>query len=359
MIILGDIASPNANTSKVVVDALNSAKFKKNQTILFNLEGLITDTFSSEVAEPILYNHSSILNAFKDFDCKVAALANNHTLDLPDLLHSTKHLLKTVGYKSIGAGDRKEADFEYVTVQESGYNVYIYNSCWDFLLYNQETIDNTKTVNVIEELRILNWVKTVKTDDAKAKILIYVHWSFDLETLPFPSYRRFAKSLIDAGVSLVVGVHSHCIQGGETYNGGYIAYGLGNFFIPNKEYANGSLSFPAISDKGWVMEWDIEKNTVQNHWFEYSFAHEIHYLTYLGYEDFTNSTTLNEYSDFTKLSDSEYDLYFKANRRKKLLIPIFYDYKPSIINKLKMSALKTRAKVARFLANRGLISWQN
>ncbi len=359
MIILGDVASPNSLTSEVIVNAILQADFNKSQSILFNLEGLITDTYSTKIDKPILYNHSSVLESFKKFDTKIAALANNHTLDLPEFLDSTKELLTQKNYKTLGAGDQKDENFEYVIIQESGYNVYVLNACWDFLLHHQNTNNHSKTIHIIDEEKILNWVKEVKVRDKNAKIVLYFHWSFDLETLPFPSYRRFSKALIDAGTSLVVGAHSHCIQGGEEYNGGYIVYGLGNFFIPNNIYANGKLIFPKMSNKGLVIEWDIINNRLVNHWFDYSFENSNHTLGYLGSENFKNSKVLNNYAAFSTMSDTEYDLYFKKNRRKKILVPIFYQYEPSITNKLKMKALKTRSKIARFLAEKGLIGWQN
>ena len=359
MIILGDIASPSAATSEVIANAIWNAGFNKNQAILFNLEGLITDTFSSKEEKPVLFNHSSILDSFKDFDTKIAALANNHTLDLPEYLESTKEILEKNNFKSVGAGNKIDADFEFVVIEESGHKVYVMNACWDFLLYNQNTKISEKTVNIIREEQILSWVKSIKDKDEKAKIVVYFHWSFDLEILPFPAYRRFSKALIEAGVSLVIGGHSHCIQGGEIYKDGYIAYGLGNFFIPNNVYANGKLAFPKMSNKGWAIEWDINSNKVINHWFESKSENSKHSLVYLEGEDFTKSPILKEYSRFAELSDKEYDIFFKNYRRKKLLVPIFYKYEYSISNSFKMHCLKSRAKVARFLAERGLISWQN
>ncbi|MEC5166440.1 hypothetical protein RCH18_002180 [Flavobacterium sp. PL11] len=359
MIILGDVASPNSITTDVINTALANAKFKTNQTILFNLEGLITDSFSSKIEKPILFNHSSIIRVFQKFDTKIAALANNHTLDLPELLKSTKDLLFQNHYKAVGAGSTSDSDFKYVVAEESEYNVYVLNSCWDFLLYNQNTRDQKQTVHTIDEMKTLNWVKEIKAKDEKAKVVLYFHWNFDLETLPFPAHRRFSKALIDAGASLIIGGHSHCIQGGETYKDGFIIYGLGNFFLPNNIYANGKLAFPKMSDKGWVIEWDITNNSVINHWFSYSSKESKHSLSYLGNEDFKDSKTLQDYSKFSNLSDKEYDLFFKNNRRKKLLIPIFYKFEPSLLNSFKMTALKIRAKVARFLAERGVIGWQN
>ena len=359
MIIVGDVASPNLKTTEVIINAIEDANIDINQSVLFNLEGLITDSFSSKIEKPILFNHSSILRAFQKFDIKIAALANNHTLDLPEFLKPTKDILLHNDYKSVGAGRTSDSDFKYVVVEECGYNIYIMNSCWHFLLYHQHIKDVMETVHTIDEMKTLNWVKEIKSKDKKSKIVLYFHWSFDLETLPFPAHRRFSKALIDAGASLIIGGHSHCIQGGEVYKDGFIAYGLGNFFLPNNIYANGKLAFPKMSDKGWVIEWDVINNSVVNHWFNYSSKESKHSLSYLGNEDFKNSKTLADYSQFSNLSEKEYDIFFKNNRRKKLLIPIFYKFEPSFINSFKMNALKTRAKVARFLAERGVIGWQN
>jgi poly-gamma-glutamate synthesis protein (capsule biosynthesis protein) len=278
---------------------------------------------------------------------------------LPWLIKPSKDLLSEREFLSLGAGNQKDSDFEAIVFQESGYNVYVLNACWDFLLYHQNTKDKTKTVNVIDELKIINWVKEMIAKDPKAKVMLYFHWSFDLETLPFPAYRTFSKTLIDSGASLVIGGHSHCIQGGEAYKNGHIAYGLGNFFIPNNVYANGKLEFPKMSNKGWGIEWDIKTNTVTNHWFEYSNENSNHKLMYLGKEFFNKSNTLEDFSLYDSLPDKEYETFFKKNRRKKKLIPIFYKQGPSLSNKLKMMTLKSRAKIARILAESGLIKWQS
>jgi poly-gamma-glutamate synthesis protein (capsule biosynthesis protein) len=46
------------------------------------------------------------------------------------------------------------------------------------------------------------------------------------------------RSFIDAGASIVYGHHSHIPQGYESYEGGLIMYGLGNFVVDPKRWAN-------------------------------------------------------------------------------------------------------------------------
>lgn len=195
----------------------------------------------------------------------------------------------------------------------------------------------------------------MKNNYPNSKIVTYFHWSFDLEILPSPSYRIFAKDLINAGVSLVVGSHSHCVQGGEKYKDGYIVYGLGNFYIPSGIYANGKLNFPKMSDLGWILKWDVEKNTLKNIWIDTS----LNKLKLINVEDFNDSPTMNKYSGFSGFSDEKYNEYFKKYRRKKILNPIFYNYDKSLLNNFKLNILKIRAKIARKAAKLNLINWQN
>ena len=355
MIILGDIASPTEIHSELIRSFFESLNFKEQKAVLLNLEGLIDDEYPLTDNRPVLFNHSSVLSIFEHFQTKVAALANNHTLDLPSKLFSTKELLKNRLFIPVGAGALIDLDFEEISFTESGQQVFVINACWDFLLYHQDNTNNLCKVNTIQEKKILEKVKDIKSANPYARIITYFHWSFDLEILPSPSYRLFAKDLIDNGVSLVVGCHSHCVQGGEKYKDGHMIYGLGNFFIPSGEYANGKLKFPEMSSLGWMLDWDPISNQLTNYWINSS----DNKLTLITKDDFENSEIRKKYSLFEGMNDAEYLTYFRKNRRKKILIPVFNTYKPSLINSFKMSLLKTRAKSARMLAKFNLIKWQN
>jgi poly-gamma-glutamate synthesis protein (capsule biosynthesis protein) len=50
---------------------------------------------------------------------------------------------------------------------------------------------------------------------------------------PTPEQRNVAKKIIDSGADLIIGNHSHVIQGFEKYKERWIFYSLGNFiFLP-------------------------------------------------------------------------------------------------------------------------------
>ncbi|MDO8594634.1 MAG: CapA family protein [bacterium] len=76
----------------------------------------------------------------------------------------------------------------------------------------------------------------LKTDIAKAKelsdfVVVSFHWGDEYKTTHNAEQERVGKLVIDSGANLVIGHHPHVVQEVEEYNGGYIAYSLGNFIF--------------------------------------------------------------------------------------------------------------------------------
>lgn len=358
MLFLGDIASPTVehskNLKKIFED--NNAVFA-DKAILFNLEGMIADDIALEANTPVLFNHSSVLDSFDKNAVLIAALANNHMLDLPSYYSNTMDALEQKNVHYLGIGKSKEEASNSISVSIEDNNVFIINACWSFLLYHQKNPSGGVFVNEINIRHIFDEVKTIKAKHESPKIVIYFHWSFDLEILPFPMYRQLSMDLIDMGVNLVIGTHSHCVQGGEAYKDGYIVYGLGNFYLPSNVFAGGKLSFPEMSKRQLVLEWDIKTNFAQCHWFDY--LKDTNTLQFIESTEFKTSNELKKYSEYQGLSHNSYIKYFKKNRRKKVAIPLFKNYKHTFINSISMVLLKFRAQIARKLAEKGIIKWQN
>jgi poly-gamma-glutamate synthesis protein (capsule biosynthesis protein) len=60
-------------------------------------------------------------------------------------------------------------------------------------------------------------------------IVVSLHWGAEHMFHPSPEQIAFARRLVDNGAHLILGHHSHCFQGVESYKHGLIAYSLGNF----------------------------------------------------------------------------------------------------------------------------------
>jgi len=359
MIIVGDIATGTESHAKDLNEVFESnINIFKGKLLLCNFEGLVNDSILS-YSTPVLMNHPSVIPVLKNRGPVVAALANNHTLDLAKRFDDTISVFKSKNVYYLGAGHSSVEAANALKINESSQDVVVFNACWDFLLYNQKNPTNGIYVSLIDELNLIRKVKEVKTDNPEASIIVYLHWNFDLETLPFPMHRQFAKDLIDAGANVVAGAHSHCVQGGEKHKDGYIIYGLGNFFIPHGFFANGLISYPALANIELVMEWNNTDKTAHLHWFEYGYDGKKHSLNFLLSEKFEESVMLRKYSPYADMNEMEYLTYFKRHRRKKRFIPIYADYHRHKENYFKTLFLKSRARIARKLAQLNLIKWQN
>ena len=333
-----------------------SASVLHDKNVICNFEGLVATGEYLNSMEPILFNEPSSVSVLKEANVKVAALANNHVLDLPAHYVGTIDLLRENDILYCGIGRTRTEANKFVSFDDKGTQVIIINGCWDFLLYAHKNPTTNIHVATIDFIKYVKRVKEIKADFPYAKILVYLHWSFDLEILPFPLYRQWSKELIDHGADFVIGCHSHCVQGGEKYNNGYIVYGLGNFYIPNNYFANGRLKFPSFASQQLCFEFDFIRNEAWCHWFDVDGNDQVVYSTSNIFEE---CHVLKSYSSYEGMDEKTYLKYYKKFRRKKKFIPIYKNYKSEILNALSTHWLKFRAKFARALAKRKIIKWQS
>jgi len=282
MVIAGDIACPTAALSKQLKSVFeNNESIFKCKPIIVNFEGLIGEESLLQAAVPVLYNHIAVLDTFKTFSSVTACLANNHILDLPGHFNSSISLLKQQNLHLAGAGCSIEEAYSPANFVDGDQEYVVFNECWDFLLYHQKNPTKGIYIATIQFDQLAQRVRQCKIQKTKACIIVYLHWSLDLETLPYPMYRQFSKALIDAGATVVAGCHSHCAQGGEQYKEGYIVYGLGNFFLPNHIFANGKLFFPPFAATQMVFEYHPKTKEAFCHWFHYEQNDGQHFLKHV------------------------------------------------------------------------------
>ena len=79
------------------------------------------------------------------------------------------------------------------------------------------------------------FLQVIEEADANADFVVaVVHWgteySYDLEEVQLTT----GKEYLDAGADVIIGGHSHCLQGMEFYNGKPIIYSLGNYWFNDK-----------------------------------------------------------------------------------------------------------------------------
>lgn len=159
------------------------------------------------------------------------SLANNHALDFYDAgLEATFDALDRAGVRYFGASRPGEGFNNPLIVEVDGVRVallgYADRSCNPVLATATGTWVAELTIERLEA--DLEAARLARAE----RIVVQAHWGHEHVPLPDTQHVVLARRMVDMGVDLVIGHHSHCIQSFETYRGKPIFYGIGNCIFP-------------------------------------------------------------------------------------------------------------------------------
>ena len=169
------------------------------------------------------------VTALNEMGVDIVSLANNHTLDFGTQAFSdTFQVLDDAGILYAGAGDTKERAYELQVIEKNGKKFGFLAASRVIPVSNWKVeeqtpgmltaYDDTKLVALIEE-----------TQDACDFLTVYLHWGVEYDAYPQAYQTKIATDCFDAGADLVIGAHTHCLQGVSYINGKPVFYSLGNF----------------------------------------------------------------------------------------------------------------------------------
>lgn len=318
MLILGDLACPNSECAELLIADMQKYDLFKDKIILCNLEGMINE--EEPYSDEKLFNHSKVLDAFESGKT-VFSMANNHTYDYPELIESTEKLLNQ---REIYCNGLDHGNIVPTIVREGNSTYAVFTHCWRVYTETNPNNENNQKIIDCSYEQFFDIITDFIDKNSDMKVICYFHWNYDMETLPFPAYRKLSHQLIDAGVFAVIGNHSHVPQGGELYKGHVIVFGLGNFYIPSGYFFNGKLCYPEQSKKMMVLELYEDSSEVLCHWFLTD--DEKQCLQLIKTERFVDGEMITKYSPFRKMGEKEYLKFFKKNRVKRKLVPVFNEF---------------------------------
>lgn len=157
---------------------------------------------------------------------RLLSLANNHIGDfgLPGV-KKTIEVLDRLGIRHTGAGYKSE-HIEPVTFVLNNLKV-------GFLAYVDRNT-NPKTdkidgiyINYFNEEDVIREIEKLKSK--VDRIILSIHWGIDYSYYPTKLQIDISHRLIDSGVDIILGHHTHTLQPFEKYNEGLIFYSLGGF----------------------------------------------------------------------------------------------------------------------------------
>lgn len=173
----------------------------------------------------------SYAKALNEMGVDIVSLANNHTLDYGRAaLSDTFNALDGAGILYGGAGDSVDRAKEVQVVEVNGKKYgfiavsrVVPSADWKiesatpglFTCY-----DAAALIEVIKEAK--------QTCDF---VTVFPHWGTEYSEQPNPVQRELAKQCMDAGADLIVGAHTHCLEGIGYIDGKPVFYSLGNFIF--------------------------------------------------------------------------------------------------------------------------------
>ena len=162
----------------------------------------------------------------------VAQLANNHVYDYgADAMNDTFAALEAAGIPYVGAGKNLDEAMKpyYATVDGKKIAIVAASRAEKYKMTPQAT-DSTPGILRCYDTEL--FIQTIKEAKENADYVIaVVHWGTEHTTVLEEVQRSTARDYIDAGADVIIGGHSHCLQGIEYYEDKPIFYSLGNFWF--------------------------------------------------------------------------------------------------------------------------------
>jgi poly-gamma-glutamate synthesis protein (capsule biosynthesis protein) len=152
------------------------------------------------------------------------SLANNHANQHGDrAFHETAHLLQKAGIEPCGLRGEDGWCTRPVVTELPGASVAVLAYSLRPLQYGAGPAPYAQGT----EAGVLGDVARIRRE--VDRVVVSLHWGEEYGGLPSAGEVTFARRLVDAGVSLLVGHHPHVLRPVEVYGEGVVAYSLGNF----------------------------------------------------------------------------------------------------------------------------------
>ena len=172
-----------------------------------------------------------------DLGVDLVSLANNHCYDFGEVgLLDTLDTLQQDGIPYVGAGRNLEEAAAPVYFISGGMKI-------GFLSATQiERLDNPDTKGATEEtagvFRCWDPAKLLAVVEETRKncdfLVVYIHWGTENVAEADWAQLDQAPKIAQAGADLIIGDHSHCLQGIQYFGETPVFYSLGNFWFNSK-----------------------------------------------------------------------------------------------------------------------------
>ena len=157
----------------------------------------------------------------------VLNLANNHCMDFgAAALAETRALLAAAGIACTGAGTDLAEATAPVVLERRGIRVGLLAACDALTKPAPPATGSSPGIAPLDPDALLAAVDALRP--RVDHVVLMLHWGLEYSPLPTPEQVAFADAARARGVAVILGHHSHCIQGLDHRNGSVVAYSLAN-----------------------------------------------------------------------------------------------------------------------------------
>ena len=258
MLFLGDVCPTKYNFdlfAEADIPAVfgDVADFMKNRDFTFvNLECALTDA-ETPIAKfgPNLKAPKRTAEVLKSLGVDCCGMANNHVLDfgLPGI-RDTFDALGEWDIDVTGFGENLSDSRNNYVIGWGGKRIEIIAVCeheYSYALENRAGSRPFDEFDSIEDVR--------RARERSDRVIVVYHGGKEYCRYPSPRLRKACRAMVRAGADLVLCQHSHCIGCCESYRGGHILYGQGNFCFVGRSTFEGWHSCLAV-------DYDTETNEI-------------------------------------------------------------------------------------------------
>ncbi|HYO17190.1 MAG TPA: CapA family protein [Dermatophilaceae bacterium] len=198
---------------------------------MVNLETAIT-TRGAKIGKEFHFRApASALDTLASAGVDAVSMANNHGVDYgPVGLRDTLAAKKASPIPIVGIGASEDEAFASATLKAKGVSVAVLSASQVFemtLLNWSADSDSPGIASSAPVTRLVAAVKKARrTHDV---VVVFLHWGLDYQKCPDGQSTSTAAALEAAGADVVVGGHSHRVNGAGWLGDAYVGYGLGNF----------------------------------------------------------------------------------------------------------------------------------
>ncbi len=243
----GDVHFEGSLRSRAVADPAGllapiAPVLSRADVAMVNLETAVTDRGTPAPKQYLFRAPAAGLRALQAAGVDVVTMANNHGMDYgPVGLDDSLAAGSAAGLPLVGIGrDAAGAYAPWRTVVR-GVRVAVIGATQ--VLDDSVRVAWTATAThagLASAKEIDAMLTAVRNARSTTDVLVvYVHWGVEGATCPTPLQETLARQLVDAGADVVVGSHSHRVEGAGLLGNGFVDYGLGNFVFYNEDGESG------------------------------------------------------------------------------------------------------------------------